>query len=321
MTYRFIQTHFQTRPVFPADQFKTNALLVGKSPDGDTIGADLKATGQFGAKVKNTIRYLHIDTRETHFAGFDQGKTADLATDLNLKLLGVTKHMWSLHRRRLDYVEPVNLSVKALHKGTDRYKRVLGLPFRHDFEVTKGISNHLTANDPNFINLLNQTVNYTLVKSGMAYATFFDQIDPVEISVFHSAYEYAKKQKLGVWADGADLTYTGIYIRTLQDVIGEKALIHPTLFRRLITYFKKHPGTFNPNKFKQFIASQNIKYRAIKDDFFAKGILEIQEASLDSVLQPEVIELKDIIQIDKAPDNKGFVLKITRPYAGLVRLT
>ncbi|MBU0506707.1 hypothetical protein KJ708_12000 [bacterium] len=294
-------------------------IMLRRAPDGDTLGVDFRSTGLFGTRVKNTCRYLNMDTRESHFE--DKGQLgADEQTDANLLGIGARNVRWSSGRGEILSFEPRDLSVRVLTNGKGNYGRVLGMPIRHDADIEGLITgDQVDWHDPHFVKLIEATVNYDMVRAGQANATFYKGVSPVEIVMFLSASHYAKEQKLGIWADGQDHTYTGFYVHTLDDLLGESSKIHPVIFRRMISYMQRH-GTFSDKAFINSLSEHPDKLQRIKDDYMGAHPDTVRGMEVEDVFDGKEYFLHDLFEIEKASNGRpGFIVRITESLDRYVR--
>jgi hypothetical protein len=336
MTFRLVNTSFLNQAQFPFQMGlpvaaklppqsrgiiqlpHARAILLRRAPDGDTLGVDFRSTGLFGSRVKNTCRYLNIDTRESHYEDVEQ-LGADLPTDANLRGIGLTEVRWSAHRGEIVSCKPSNLSVRVLTNGKGNYGRVLGMPIRHDADIDHLIQgDRIDWKDPNFAALIEATVNHDLARSGMAYVTFYKGVSPVEIAMFNSANLYARQNGLGMRAEGEDLTETGFYVHTLDDLLGESSKIHPVVFRRVVAYLKRH-GTFTADGFMKSLRGRPDSLRKLKRDYTSAHLEMLRGMDVEDMFDGKEYFMHDLFEIKAHPDGKGFIVRITEPLERYVR--
>jgi endonuclease YncB( thermonuclease family) len=224
--------------------------VVGYSPDGDSIR--FKAANEAnwalleGKKVKLNakkhaqLRIEAIDTLETHYENQHQPlQFADAAATRLFALLGITDVVWN----------PSHSMVTSAKDGTEGFivtrtteenGRPVAFVFGPNPDVQDGQELFVDTK------LAKKSLNYQMLKEGLAYPTFYDGLFYDLRESFAVQTQKARKKKKGVW--GLDITNVFFQVNGLGDVTDTHVLL-PKLFRRIVSYLKKSGGTFDAKLF------------------------------------------------------------------------
>ena len=235
--------------------------VVGKEPDGDTLGFAAKKKSnwkklkgrqpRFDMKGKGNItnlRFESIDTLETHYS--PGGKEihqpqpqADDATDFTLNAAGVKNVVWGMKNGERTRVKSADDGSKTegyiLVRTVERFGRAVAFVFQGDPGKPDGTMQFLD------VKWLKKSINFKLAESGMAYPTYYDDMCRfIDLrDALTAASDKAAKAKRGVWK--ADKT-SGLTLNNEKQLI-ETDVILPKMFRRLTQYLR------TKNKNEKFI--------------------------------------------------------------------
>jgi endonuclease YncB( thermonuclease family) len=206
-------------------------VLVGKSPDGDSIrfrpdSPDLVRTLENGARARASsdgtfqLRLDGIDAPETHYNGHAQ-PLAEPARDALLAWCGFTDVRWA--GAEVSAATPATIPAAILAKLVDVNGRPVVFLLRDAFPPD-GEQAEVR---------LERTANAALLHSGAAYVTLYASTDPALGDELRAIAAAARASRLGVWPDDA----SGGFVLASQDSIGpDGSLILPKLFRRCTDY-------------------------------------------------------------------------------------
>ncbi|MGW6846097.1 thermonuclease family protein [Streptomyces sp. NPDC054958] len=268
----------------------------GTRPDGDTIPfipddvADWRlvpgCTGVLPkADGRASVRLEGIDALETHYTNGSYGperrqprKFAHEAADALLTWLRFT----SIERHDDETVTTVPDKVPGyiLTSGTDMFGRCVALVGRG---VPPAYSGYRIDVDKE---RLERTANHHLLKSGLAYPTFYDGLSADLREVLRAAAVEAKEATppKGLWAK--DVTVEGAEIDGISSITDDTgAVILPKLFRRLKDYFDAAPENRSLVGFRAFLAGAGDKFRILPDGEELMGLHRVVEISQDQVLR------------------------------------
>ena len=212
----------------------------GALHDGDTIRFQpndpdaLELLDGVPARVNSrghvSLRLEGIDTLETHYNGLKQPPPfADQATDFLLELAGIANVVWANERRSILSADD-GVPGYIFSRGTDKFGRVIAFAAAGDHASSDGSEVFVDSGD------LNETVNYQLAESGMAYVTFYSGLFSDLRNTLADTASKARGDELGVYS--LDKTNAGFEAQTLKDITDEIVML-PKLFRRLSTYIEE----------------------------------------------------------------------------------
>lgn len=213
--------------------------IKGYHPDGDSIR--FKAANEanwaklsgppvaFNGRRHAQLRLEAIDTLETHFMNTHQPLAlADKATAALLQALGITQIATNALRT----------AVTAANDGVEGYIVTRAVEKNHR-PVAFAFAGKPTVADGSRIFFdeahLQKSANYQQLATGLAYPTYYRGLYPDLRKTCTAAVQQARTAHLGVWAE--DCTNTGCTIDSLE-VITERCVILPKLFRRLVEYLQ-----------------------------------------------------------------------------------
>jgi endonuclease YncB( thermonuclease family) len=208
-------------------------VLIGKSPDGDSIrfrpdSPELVRTLENGDRARASsdgtfqLRLDGIDAPETHYNGHAQ-PLAVPARDELLAWCGFTEVRWA--GDQVVASTPATIPAAVLAKLVDLNGRPVVFLLRDD----------LPPDGEQVEVELDGTANAALLRSGAAYGTFYSSTDPELRTALRELAREARASELGVWPVDAGAGFA----LASQDSIGpDGSLILPKLFRRCTDYLR-----------------------------------------------------------------------------------
>ena len=208
----------------------------GYQPDGDSIRFEADNPAQWDGfdwdsaskkkAAKKQLRIEGIDALETHYEGYHQPRPfAIAALERLLKLLGIENVKYSLNVTPIVDADDAQPGFIAAN-GLDRYDRPISLLFPASAKLTDG--SILTSDRVPF----EKALNYTLIREGLAYPTFYTSTDKFLAEKIRKATRLARKDERGIWAIDRTADLVLWDTRTIQ----EDVTIMPKLFRRLVEF-------------------------------------------------------------------------------------
>jgi endonuclease YncB( thermonuclease family) len=234
--------------------------VVGRSPDGDSLGFRASNPAHWAkldgppAKLNSQgitqLRFEAIDALETHYTPPGQHREyhqprglAEAATDALLAAAGITNIEWDQAHRT---VMSANDGVPGyiLSRSVEQNHRPVAFVYAGGAPGADGGSVHLD------VALVQQSINFQLADSGLAYPTYYRKLFPDLRDAFTQAVVNAREAGRGVWK--ADATQAGA-VAMLAD-LQDKTPILPKLFRRLMEYMDGVDDQLQD--FKAFLAAK-----------------------------------------------------------------
>jgi endonuclease YncB( thermonuclease family) len=214
--------------------------VVGYSPDGDSVRFKalndanwelLYGKVRLNSKNHAQLRIEAIDTLETHYEVKHQPlEFADAATEKLFSYLGISNVVWNAAHSKVlsaeDGTEGFILSRMAEKNG-----RPVSFIFGPSLGFQDGQDVFLDTK------LARKSVNYKMLRQGLAYPTFYDGLFYDLRGLFASQTQKVRKKKKGLWA--ADRTNKYTQITGLADVVDQHVLL-PKLFRRIVAFLKEN---------------------------------------------------------------------------------
>lgn len=208
----------------------------GYQPDGDSIRFEADDPAHWDSfewdsaskkkAAKKQLRIEAMDALETHYEGYHQPRPfAIAALERLLKLVGIENVIYSLNVTTIVDAEDAKPGFIASN-GLDRYDRPISLLFPASAKLTDGAI--LTSERVPF----EKSVNYILIREGLAYPTFYTTTDKFLAEKIRKATRLARKDERGIWAIDRTADLVLWDTRTIQ----EDVTIMPKLFRRLIEF-------------------------------------------------------------------------------------
>ena len=208
----------------------------GYKPDGDSIRFEADNPAHWDSfewssiskknAVKKQLRIEAMDALETHYEGYHQPRPfAIAALERLLKLVGIENIQFSLNVTTIVDADDAQPGFIASN-GLDRYDRPISLLFPASAKLTDG--SILTSDRVPF----EKSVNYILIREGLAYPTFYTSTDKFLAEKVRKATRLARKDERGIWAIDRTADLVLWDTRTIQ----EDVTIMPKLFRRLIEF-------------------------------------------------------------------------------------
>ena len=228
--------------------------VVGYSPDGDSVRFKALNPAAWssldGIKVKlhtkqhAQLRIEAIDTLETHYVNQHQPlEFAEAAATRLFSLLGITNVVWNASH---SLVTSANDGTEGfiISRTTEENGRPVSFVFRPDPKIQDGQEIFVNSK------LIKKSINYSLLKSGLAYPTFYDGLFYDLRELFANETQKARAKKKGLWAQ--DTTNKYLQVTGLGDVVDTHVIL-PKLFRRIVSYLKLNAGVFDAQKFVAYL--------------------------------------------------------------------
>lgn len=246
----------------PLTVIKGSFQVLGTEPDGDSVRFypdDPQAFRKAGlaARVNQKggaqLRLDAIDALETHYMAPTRGgglhhqplALAHAAADELLTSLGFT----SFTRDGEVIVEVT----PPLTRGyiLTRFADIHGRPVAFTFA---GESEHADLS-PVFMDvpMLERSLNHRLIRSGLAYPTFYSRLFPDLRAALSEAADQARAEARGIWPE--DATTSGAQITSVR-ALNDTIVLVPKLFRRLIEYLTPAGETVNLDLFPAFLEAR-----------------------------------------------------------------
>jgi endonuclease YncB( thermonuclease family) len=208
----------------------------GYKPDGDSIRFEADDPAHWDSfdwdsaskkkAAKKQLRIEGIDALETHYEGYHQPRPFALAAlERLLKLVGIENVIYSLNVTTIVDADDAQPGFIASN-GLDRYDRPISLLFPASAKLTDGAI--LTSDRVPF----EKSINYILIREGLAYPTFYTSTDKFLAEKIRKATRLARKDERGIWAIDRTADLVLWDTRTIQ----EDVTIMPKLFRRLVEF-------------------------------------------------------------------------------------
>ncbi|MHB8066260.1 MAG: thermonuclease family protein [Desulfobaccales bacterium] len=171
------------------------------------------------------VRLEGIDTLELDFAGRHQPlKYAREALDFLLSHLGIRGNLFGpAHARD-------GAAGSILVRRVDRHGRPVALVFRGDLEGPEGKEVYPDSN------LLQKSINYQLLREGLAYPAYDSGLEPRLREELTRACQAARSSHKGFWP--RDRTNLGVALDGGPGQLS-KYIILPRLFRHLVRFMKE----------------------------------------------------------------------------------
>lgn len=226
----------------PFTLIKGTFRVVGYQPDGDSFKLHANNPGNWAkldgrrpkpnAKGDVQLRFEAVDTLETHFQGVHQPlAAANQATDFNLTRAGFKNVVWGPKHRTVTGADD-GVDGYILCRTTETYGRPVCFVFAGTTQRRDGSQVFL---DPA---LLRQSINYKLLKAGLAYPMYYDGLFADLREVMTAAVKSARAAGLGVWPTDKS---AGVTVNDLAAITDHHPIL-PKLFRRLAKYIKANGG-------------------------------------------------------------------------------
>lgn len=270
--------------------------VVGFSPDGDSVRFEAdnaknwdKITGRHKVKLANgrvQLRFEGVDALETHFQPKVRGAKnvgqphGQDARDFTLTALGFQDVQWGPMGKKVVSVKKDGLPGFILTRDADVFGRPISFVYAGNTAKADGSNMTLDAAQ------LRKSVNYKLVREGMAYPTYYLTLFSDFRNAFTAAVKKARPQK-GLWKfdKTPDFVCTGI------PSITQANPILPKLFRRLVEHLD---GGGKARDFIEFLRKK------------ADGVLILPQAHHTSALDTVVWVKGNRIGMNVRPENLVF---------------
>jgi hypothetical protein len=229
--------------------------VVGYSPDGDSVRFKalddanwllLDGKVRLNSKMHAQLRIEAIDTLETHYNNQHQPvEFADAATTKLFSYLKIANVVWNADRSKIVSAEDGTPGF-IIARMAEKYGRPVSFVFSGDQGLQDGAEIFMDKK------LVRKSVNYKMLRDGLAYPTFYDGLFYDLRELFSSQTQKARKKKKGLWA--ADTTNKYFQVTGLADVVDQDVIL-PKLFRRIVTFLQQQDG-FDAKQFVAFLAKE-----------------------------------------------------------------
>ncbi|MFF7992553.1 thermonuclease family protein [Kitasatospora xanthocidica] len=259
----------------------------GAQPDGDSIHFTPDNTSewdllhglhpvQHNHQGRAQLRLDAIDATETHYGPNRDHQPltpGHAAGDELLRFLGFTAFQRDAGETITDST-PTDTPGFILTRGADQFGRCIALVGSGNGPAASGTQ---VAVD---VPLLRTTANHHLLKTGLAFPTYYRDLFPDLRAELTQVSVAARTAGLGLWPQ--DVTTTGAKITGPASVTTD-AVILPKLFRRLIDYFQL--GSFDLTGFPAYLAQRADKYTILSTSHFTTGLDFVVEVTNGNVLR------------------------------------
>jgi endonuclease YncB( thermonuclease family) len=131
------------------------------------------------------------------------------------------------------------------------------------------------------------SVNWMLLRQGLAYPVGFSRLHPDVRAEFAAAAAHARDQQRGVWP--RDVTHSGFRL-TDREQLQEDIVLLPRLFRRLIDYLElEGPGGVSLSGFPAYLAARDDRLVTLPEGHVTgfDTVVEVQQQSVRLALPLE----------------------------------
>ena len=244
------------------------------APDGDSIRFYPKNKNHWGLvpgghNVRTNLaggaqlRLDGIDALETHYApkGGSLGtlrQPADLSDEASTALLDFLGFS-SVKRDDRETVtsgKPPEVNGYIMTRFADTYGRPVAFVFTGNHPAASGSQVRLDLDD------LRKSANYHLLKTGMAYPTYYSKLFHDIRKEMTAAVKGAREGRSGIWAK--DVSESGFAIDDVAD-LAQSAYVMPKLFRRLSDYLALNDGNAGLGGFHDYLAQLDDRLYIISD--------------------------------------------------------
>ena len=217
---------------------KGNFHVRGYSPDGDSIRFQADDPNHWDflkwktktqkRRKKKQLRIEAIDALETHYENLRQPNAFALAAlERMLELIGITDVGYNLLVTKITSANDSTSGYIACAEN-DVFGRPISYIFSKNALLEDGAE--MPANQLP----IKQSINYSLVKEGIVYPTFYTTTEPIVVDAFFQRVRYSRRSRRGIWAIDKSMGFKLWNINTIQ----QDVVIFPKLFRRFASFFK-----------------------------------------------------------------------------------
>jgi len=221
-------------------------VLIGKEPDGDSVRfrpddpADLAKLARAylirPSKVDGSVqlRFDGIDATELHYKGGAQPFAVE-ARDALLKAMGWTSVTIAPDSTIVTDCVPTEIEGVIFSKAAEANGRPVSFVLvGEDAKISSDHSHHgWTFLDRN---LLEKTMNFKMLASGMAYPTFYTSLAQELLEPLREVARAARADGLGLWPHDSTPQFRLVSQADIDENSGN--VILPKLFRRATDYLK-----------------------------------------------------------------------------------
>jgi endonuclease YncB( thermonuclease family) len=136
-------------------------------------------------------------------------------------------------------------------------------------------------------------INRWLLEDGLAFPSFYDSLEPMEITELISAWERGKRKADGLWMSGYQAkvpTFNPkmVYSRWAPGPVQDRALTYPKVFRRQTEWWARTQALIGPMKFVEYLQSRKDEARRTQDFVQLGRAAEVQKFA-DFVSEDETL--------------------------------
>ncbi len=212
-------------------------VIIGKSPDGDSVRFkpdnqnllfNLKNPSRIKVSADGSVqlRFEAIDAPELHFGDLEQPLGAQ-ARDVLLREMGFRKV--EVENRMVRSSDPKELRGVILSQAAEGNGRPIAYVIVGAFANSFEDGSRVEVDN----NVLEKTINKTMLENGMAYYTVYSSTPEAHRLYLKNISAKARAAKRGVW--GMDRS-SSFVLQKQADVDVNGQLILPKLFRRASSY-------------------------------------------------------------------------------------
>lgn len=273
--------------------------LVGKQPDGDSVRFiaddsslydELHRAYRIRLSKDGSVqtRFEGIDTPELHYGSAEQPFGSEPRDQLLAKM-GFLSVTFS-EAGTVTSAEPATIPGVILSKAADANGRPIVYVLTG--EAAESLQNQYEVEVGE--ELLQQTLNYWLLKEGLAYYTVYTSTPAGHRNLLREVAAEARNQEKGVWA----LDQSSLFVLESQDDIGpDGQLILPKLFRRATDYLKDvTKGDFRGN-LKDWLVWKSEGSRNENDLVILNNRVEVPLSDLVQQRNRSVVFQADLLNI------------------------
>jgi endonuclease YncB( thermonuclease family) len=271
----------------PFVMIKGTFQIKGYSPDGDSIRfrahnpENWKKLAGLPVNIRGNshvqLRFQGIDALETHYKDFHQPRKLGFAArDFMLEKLGFNRVVQMAPNKpvlqALDKVEGYIIS-----RTTEGNQRPLSYAFAGQPEEADGTSVFLDKNR------LKASLNYQLLKAGLAYPNYYKGIFNDLRQAMTEAVNQARLEGLGIWFH--DKTNLGFKVEGLKS-ISRDYVIMPKLFRYLVDYLESGGKV---SQFKRYLEKrpESVLVHSRQDLTYFDQVIDVSGNEIKMKVQPE----------------------------------
>lgn len=275
--------------------------IISYEPDGDSVrfiadNPDLYQNLQGSYRIKPSkkdgsvqLRFEAVDTPETHYGSAAQ-PFGDKARDHLLAWMGFKNIRYSSKNLdKIEFCEPEKVRGAILSKAAETNGRPVA------YVILEADANLLDDGDWIRVDeaLLENTINYCLLKEGIAYYTVYTSTPYSHRRLLSEVASEARDANKGIW----ELDMTTEFVLEDNDSIGSCGqLILPKLFRRCSDYLKSVEKGFKGN-LEDWLVWVSSGSRDENDHVVVDDYLEVKLSNLIEQRNKRIVFKADLLDI------------------------